>query len=867
MASAVKKIWGLGSKKVQEFPEDSSPCVFSSPYYRVHKKHLRKIHKAAFAGDAKKVEQILSSGKNGVDATDKKNRTALHLACTKGHLAVVILLLERQCQLNICDREKRTPLMKAVHCQEWECAISLLEYGADPNLQDIYGNTALHYAVYKENMLLVQKLLSHNASIEIKNKGGFTPLLLAVNYNRQLMVEFLIKRNANISAVDNWERTALMIALRENLPDIASFLLQQGIDVSPQDMVGRTARDYAIRSGLQAQLDVDVLSLESWHTSDDEDVFGSDTQDVPKLNLKELYDAFLKSRKNYWDSTSLTISDKIFKNFENSKVDIKSSSVAPSMIKNKPESPELGQKNSLDKEKIIVGPVSLAGNATLHESQPPENKECEEEQDVEVTSKEKQEKLEGNKNNQPQVKKQIYAVDDLDDLSQSSETSSEDAELSSFNYEKFMLQIEQLGMDCEDASQITMGLCSDKPILSPSPCSTPQNSPEDYVTQLKIQDAFHSCKRFIELKHNRCKKMKNLVSVLLWEISELKEIKSELELKEAEWQQKFCSLRFTLKQEEEKRRNADLLYERIKEELRRKEAQYRKEVEVKQQLEQTLRTRNKELRTVKMNLDEILHSKEKDKDLFHKNCMLQEETTVLRLERDIIKKQNEENKRKYFEDIAVEKQKNDDLQKAIQLNTETLTETVSQLNVLIAETSMLKSTLENEKQNKETQETGVQTYCSRLAALQNMTSKKNLENGHSISCAQSENEKEVKKLTESKKLLEDNLDQEKKKNSKLEKRVTRLKCLLKIATKLNEHENEEFNFHEDVKTRKSEKDIEINKLKHEMQQYPIESTSQVEGSKFAWNKNTQIKWLLSNYRALMLATPGALPLCSSISPN
>ena len=45
----------------------------------------------------------------------------------------------------------------------------------------------------------------------------------------------------------------------------------------------------------------------------------------------------------------------------------------------------------------------------------------------------------------------------------------------------------------------------------------------------------------------------------------------------------------TLKQEEENRRNADMLYEKVREQLRRKKDQYSKEFGMKQQLELTLR--------------------------------------------------------------------------------------------------------------------------------------------------------------------------------------------------------------------------------------------------------------------------------------
>ena len=58
--------------------------------------------------------------------------------------------------------------------------------------------------------------------------------------------------------------------------------------------------------------------------------------------------------------------------------------------------------------------------------------------------------------------------------------------------------------------------------------------------------------------------------------------------------------------------------------------------------------------------------------------MLQDEIAMLRLEIDAVKIQNQEKEKKYFEDIEIVKGKNDDLQKAIKLNEETLTKTISQ---------------------------------------------------------------------------------------------------------------------------------------------------------------------------------------------
>uniref|UniRef100_A0ABI7YXJ9 Ankyrin repeat domain 26 n=1 Tax=Felis catus TaxID=9685 RepID=A0ABI7YXJ9_FELCA len=355
------------------------------------------------------------------------------------------------------------------------------------------------------------------------------------------------------------------------------------------------------------------------------------------------------------------------------------------------------------------------------------------------------------------VKKQVTSMDDLVDLIQSSETASEDCELP---YSKnFMLLIEKLGTDCKD----TVGF-------------------------LKIQDIVFSYERLMKLNKSHCKlltgkikKMEKTVSALQNELREAKDMKSRLEHQKVEWEHEFCSLRFTLKQEEEKRRNADMLYEKIRERLRRKEDQYNKEVETKQQFELALRTLNMELKAAKNHLNQIVEkrsdtqwqlspqnarefqdgilnnhlckqkeiktahkktnsklsdSHEKQQDLLHKNHMLQDEIAMLRLEIDTIKNQNQGKETKYCEDIEIVKEENDNLQKTIKQNEETLSKTIfqysGQLNVLTAEIAMLNSKLENEKQNKESLEAEVESYRARLATAvhdhdQSQTSRRDLE--------------------------------------------------------------------------------------------------------------------------------------------
>ncbi|XP_025219293.1 coiled-coil domain-containing protein 144A-like [Theropithecus gelada] len=344
-----------------------------------------------------------------------------------------------------------------------------------------------------------------------------------------------------------------------------------------------------------------------------------------------------------------------------------------------------------------------------------------------------------NENNK--VKNQIHPGADFADSVEPSETASEDCELSHSVYENFLLLMEQLRMECKDS-----------------------------VSLPGIQDTFCLCERLLKLKNNRCdrlrvkiKQTENTVSVLQNELSETKKTKLQLEHQKIEWEKELYDLRLALKQENEEKRNANILYNKDNEQLRIKEEEYKKVVETKQQLKGNLRRLVKELRTVRKNLDlvmqerndaqkqlseeqnarilqdqiltskekelemaqkkinsEISHRHQKEKDILHENCMLQEEIALLRLEIDTIKNQNKQKENQYLEDIEVVKEKNDNLQKIIKQNEETLTETIllysGQLNDLTAENKILNSELENEKQNQERLEREMESYRCRLAA-------------------------------------------------------------------------------------------------------------------------------------------------------
>ncbi|XP_045314376.1 ankyrin repeat domain-containing protein 26-like isoform X12 [Leopardus geoffroyi] len=619
--------------------------------YHVRDRDLGKIHKAACVGNVAKVQQILFGGENGVDDRDKMNRTALHLACANGHPEVVTLLVERKCHLNLCDHENRTALMKAVQCQEEECVNILLENGADPNIRDVSGNTALHYAAFGDNISIIEKLLLYNANTEARNKDNFTPLLVAVNENKQQIVEVLVEKAANIHAEDKFKSSDEIICHHKE-----EIMLKNSLQNSNPGTDKNAEEDSITSTEMKIQILGQINSEcqglsdkpgpdDSWPTSASQD-FDFGTKEGTATSAMEAKEDGVGIIENVPPeqtvNDSLTSAGGVHKNYRSDMMsalelgeeeDVESPSLPEYQVPLKVEEKKKHRGSDVEVSENIhdaaaagLIPQRQNGKTDNHQLPITEKKDSDrsepglhmkklkEGENEKGTSKgslitpvlKKADSLTGGplqKNDgshfsekdqhesrpakkiskkKDKVKKEITSMDDLVDFTQSSETASEDCELP---YSKhFMLLIEQLGMDCKDSAGF-----------------------------LKIQNILVSYERLRKRNKDHCKrltgkikKMEKTVSALQNELREAKDVTSRLEHQKVEWEHEVCSLRFTLKQEEEKRRNADMLYEKIRETLRRIGDQYKKEVETKQEFELALRTRNMELKAAKDHLNQVV---------------------------------------------------------------------------------------------------------------------------------------------------------------------------------------------------------------------------------------------------------------------
>ncbi|XP_051886608.1 ankyrin repeat domain-containing protein 26 isoform X2 [Pristis pectinata] len=294
----------------------------------------------------------------------------------------------------------------------------------------------------------------------------------------------------------------------------------------------------------------------------------------------------------------------------------------------------------------------------------------------------------------------------------------------------------------------------------------------DSVSLLKIQNVVQEYERAVEREKKRYTLLLEKVKYLEKERKELhqtlketREMKSKLECQIMEKETDLNSLKFSMKQEEEKRKTAEMLYEKSREQLQKKEFQYCEEKQAKHESELMIRNLEIERDTLITNLQKLneeqkelqsqfnqerarhkeilngyLHKQQEieiednmalqnieplaqcdnhhEKAVMEQNRALQDEVTVLKRELHCLRERNQEEQEKYMEQVETLKVKLEDAKKDLRLNEDTLTQTAlqynGQLNAIKTEVSMLTSKLELEKQNKDYQETEKEAILSRL---------------------------------------------------------------------------------------------------------------------------------------------------------
>lgn len=205
------------------------------------------------------------------DILKQAKGTDLHDAAAKGHLDLLLSLLDKRPGVDRQDDRQRTALMMVADEGHLDCVQALLDRGADPNAADNYQHNSLIRAAAKGHTAVVKLLLERGAEVDAVNQWGQTALFRAATADHRETARLLIEAGARVYPVEaalleNREllerlfreeidtpnkagATALMGASTVGAVDLLVELLNRGADIRARDLLGKDALAWAVQHG------------------------------------------------------------------------------------------------------------------------------------------------------------------------------------------------------------------------------------------------------------------------------------------------------------------------------------------------------------------------------------------------------------------------------------------------------------------------------------------------------------------------------------------------------------------------------------------------------------------------------------------
>uniref|UniRef100_A0A1X7U7A0 Uncharacterized protein n=2 Tax=Amphimedon queenslandica TaxID=400682 RepID=A0A1X7U7A0_AMPQE len=205
------------------------------------------IFEAVTACNNEAVEFLLQAV--NIDYTYEKGKTALMLACERGHKDIVHSLLTAGANVNIQDNKGWTALMIASEHNHIPIIHMLLQANANPHLKALYGSNALMIAGYYGNYEVVELLISIGVDYKCQKEDGWNTFTFACQNGYTQIVELLLKEKIDPNVQMNYGGNAFMLACQNGHEQIVKLLLKEQVDPNVQRHDGVNAPMLACKNG------------------------------------------------------------------------------------------------------------------------------------------------------------------------------------------------------------------------------------------------------------------------------------------------------------------------------------------------------------------------------------------------------------------------------------------------------------------------------------------------------------------------------------------------------------------------------------------------------------------------------------------
>jgi ankyrin repeat protein len=194
------------------------------------------------------LDQLLADDADAINIVGGAYGTPLQVACSKGLVSTVTVLLRHSAAVNLTAGIHGTALHAAVAADVLAIVEALLTHEADASAMNASGRTALLEAVWREHWSIVPCLISASQHVDLACPFGNTPLSIAAQKGHQETIESLVKSGACVNP-DSRLVNPLHAACRYAKVAAATLLLRLGANADSLDSKNRTPLIVAAESG------------------------------------------------------------------------------------------------------------------------------------------------------------------------------------------------------------------------------------------------------------------------------------------------------------------------------------------------------------------------------------------------------------------------------------------------------------------------------------------------------------------------------------------------------------------------------------------------------------------------------------------